>query len=647
MSAIAGILRFDGRPVRRHDVERMANALRAHGPDRQGIQTAGQIGLAQLLMRMTPEDIFEHQPLRGASGATMTADLRLDNRDELAAALGFDHDTAKMSADSALALAAWERWGDLAWAKLRGPFAAAIWDPNKHVLTLARDPMGINVVVWHRAPAFFAFATLPKGLFALADVPRQLSEEKIADFLVLNHAEHDTTVYRDVFRLSPAHLLKINAEGEMALRRYWSADDIKPIRLKSDAAYAEAMRENLDRAVRRQLRSVHTVGCFLSGGLDSSSVAVLAAKALAEQGKRLPAYTHVPRKGFNGPVRRGWYADETPYVEAIRLLLPTIDVNYMDSSECDDFAELDGVFRTTDTPVRNPNNLGWVLHILRSASANKHRVLLCADLGNATISWDGWEQAADHLVAGRFWTAFRQWRQYYNASSNSAWTALRQLFVDRLAPPGLSAWVARFNNPDRVAPWQVHSAIRPEFAAATGVDARARRTGHDFLYRRQRGRRERLTMLTPVDFRGESYAGVLAGYGIEMRDPTSDLDVVNFCLGVPVEQYLVEGIGRSLLRRAMWGLSPPEILTNRRHGAQAPDWFAKLERRRPAMEADIAELARSTLARKSIDLDRMRTAVENWPSGNWPEINKLVEYESVLPRGLTVGRFVRWFEQEN
>jgi asparagine synthase (glutamine-hydrolysing) len=647
MSAIGGILRLDGQPVDRRDLERMAGALRAHGPDRRGVYAAGEIGLAHLLMQLTPEDLFDRQPARGASGAVITADVRLDNRDDVSSALALDREEAKMASDSALVLAAWERWGDEAWARLRGPFAAVIWNPNERVLTLVRDPLGLGVVVWHRGPRFFAFATLPKGLFALPDVPREISEEKFADFLVLNHADHETTLYRDIFRLPPAHVASIDTAGGLRMRRYWSADDIKPVRLKSDEAYAEAMREQLDRAVRRQLRSVHPVGCFLSGGLDSSSVAAFAARALAEQGKRLPAYTQVPRKGFDGRIGRGWYADETPFVEAIRQAVPTIDVTYVDNSACDDFAELEGVFHATDTPVRNPTNLGWNMQIVRLARANKQRVLLCGDMGNATISWDGWAQAVDHLVAGRLWAAYRLWRQYYRASSNSRWTAFRQLFVDRLAPTNLAAWAARLRHPHRLAPWQDYAVIRPDFAAAMGVEARARRVGHDFLYRPQNGWRERTAMLNQIDFRGEWYAGVLAAHGVEMRDPTSDLDVVGFCLGIPVEQFLVEGVSRSLVRRALWGILPPQVLANRRRGAQAPDWFEKLKGRKAAMEAEIADLDRSALARKAIDLDRLRTAVRKWPSENWHENKIIEEYQLALPRGLAMGRFARWFERTN
>ena len=130
----------------------------------------------------------------------------------------------------------------------------------------------------------------------------------------------------------------------MQQRRYWSPADIKPIRLPSDQAYADGLRECLDRAVRRQMRSAHPIGCHLSGGLDSSSVAALAARALGEKDQRLAAFTQVPREGFDGPVPPGRYADETPYVEAIRKAAGNIDVTYVRNDECDDFAEFERFF---------------------------------------------------------------------------------------------------------------------------------------------------------------------------------------------------------------------------------------------------------------------------------------------------------------
>jgi len=645
MSGIAGLLRLDGRTVTRPDLERAANALRQYGPDRSEIMTGGRIGLVHVLMRMTPEDRFDRQPWRGASGSLITADLRLDNRDDVLARIGIAARDAMAWPDARVLLAGWEKLGDEIWPLLRGPFAVAIWDPRSHALTLARDHLGLNVVMWHRSQRFFAFATMPNGLFAFAGVPRELSEEKLADFLVLNHADHEATIYRDVFRVPPAHVMQVGPDGSTKQRRYWSPTEIKPVRLSSDQAYADGLRACLDLAVRRQMRSAHPVGCLLSGGLDSSSVAALAARALAEKNERLVTFTGVPRRGFDGPVPAGHYADETPYVEAIARAVQNVDVTYVRNDASDAFAELERFFIALEGPVRNPANLGWILEILRQAHAQGRRVLLGGLFGNYTISWNGWSQAVTHLKHGRLLTAYRQWDLYYRRTPYSRWNALRRLFIEPLVPARLGNWADRRRHPGRMAAWQDHAAIRPDFAAAMAVNVRAQKAGHDFLYRMRHD--ERIRGLTRVDYVGDWHAAEKAVTGIEVRDPTADIDVISYCYGVPPEQYLAEGVDRSLIRRAMWGLLPEMVLTNRLSGLQTPDWYEKLESQRGELARQIAELSESALVRRVIDLVRLERAINNWPTGCWHTTKVFQEYNLALTRGVAGGRFLRWFEAAN
>jgi asparagine synthase (glutamine-hydrolysing) len=290
--------------------------------------------------------------------------------------------------------------------------------------------------------------------------------------------DHATTFYRDVHRLPPAHVATIDPTGRITDKEYWSAADSKPVRLPSDEAYAESLRTCLDRAVRRQLRSATPIGCHLSGGLDSSAVAALAAQALGERGQRLAAFTAVPRKGFAGQVRRWGYADETPYVEAIKAAISNIDVTYVYNNEHDDFANLDRVSLAFEYPVRNPTNLGWMLAILRLAQAENRRVMLGGFLGNNTVSWDGWSQVSGHLLRGHLRLAYRQYRAFYRFTPFSHWIAMRRLFVDSLWSDWLVDWMDRWRG--KSFPWRGHSAITPEFAEEMRVNARARAAGHDF-----------------------------------------------------------------------------------------------------------------------------------------------------------------------
>jgi asparagine synthase (glutamine-hydrolysing) len=611
-------------------------ALRRYGPDRSDIVVGEGVGLVHALMRTTPQDRFDRQPWQGPSGAVITADVRLDNRDDVLHRIGVTPSQAQALPDSRVLLAGWEKLGDALWLLLRGPFAVAIWDRRRRALTLARDHLGLNVVMWHRSEQFFAFATMPNGLFALDGVPRALSEEKLADFLVLNHADHATTIYRDVFRLPPAHVMQVDGDGAVRQFRYWSPDDIAPVKLASDQAYAEGLRERLDVAVRRQMRSVTAVGCLLSGGLDSSSVAVLAARAFGERNERLAAFTAVPRRGFSDAMPAGHYADETPYVEAIARMAGNIDVTYVENGQDDDFEELERFFVALDGPVRNPSNLGWMLAILRRARAQGHRVLLGGFHGNCTISWNGWSQAVTHLTRGRLLTAWRQWRLFYRRSPYSRWTALRRLFVEPLMPQRLGR---------RADAWRDHATIRPGFAAAMGVDARAQKDGHDFRYRLRAD--ERARALARVDYAGDWHAAEKAVTGVEIRDPTADIDVVSYCFGVPQQQYLAEGIDRSLIRRAMWGLLPQKILANRMSGLQAPDWYETLDRQRGALARQVAELSQSALVRRVIDVERLDRAIKNWPTDGWHTPEVFREYNLALTRGVASGRFLRWFEGAN
>jgi asparagine synthase (glutamine-hydrolysing) len=178
-----------------------------------------------------------------------------------------------------------------------------------------------------------------------------------------------------------------------------------------------------------------------------------------------------------------------------------------------------------------------------------------------------------------------------------------------------------------------------------GVAARAPDVGHDFLYRLERG--ERAAGLTPTDYFGDWLAADKAVHGVEVRHPTADVDVIEYCFGVPPAQYLVEDIDRSLVRRAMWGMLPEIVLTNRLNGLQAADWFEKFANRREQVAAELADLAGSPLVRKAIDIERLERALKHWPAGGWHTRRVYYEYALALSRGVSGARFLRRIESAN
>lgn len=645
MSGIAGIVRFDGADVKRGELERVVGALGQFGPDRSAISIEKQVGFAHALMRMTPEDDFDRQPLSGNGGVMLVAGLRIDNRDEIIRRFSLDHFRAREWSDSRLLMAAWERAGNDVWPHIYGPFAVAIWDAQRRRLTLARDHLGVNVVLWHKSERFFAFSSMPSALFAFDGIPRAICEEKFADFLVLNHADHTTTIYKGVYRVPPGCVLQVTQDGIVRCHQFWSVRQVAEIRLSSDEQYAEGLRDRLESAVRRQLRSVHPIGALLSGGLDSSSVTMLAARALHAKNQRLVAFTAVPREGYAQDLPPGCYADGRPYVEMIQQRAGNIDVEYICTGDCDDFAAIERVFLATNAPVRNPSTIGWTNALLKRAFDCRRRVVLGGLFGNYTVSWDGWSQSAGHLRHGRLLLAYRQWRQFYRNTPFSRWVAFRKLLLEPMIPAWVGEWADRRRRPERIAPWQDHAPIRPDFALAMNVNGRANQHGHDFLYRMHP--RERENSLTQIDYFGEWNTAEKALTGVEVRDPTADIDVVSFCFAIPPEQYLVGGIDRSLIRRAMWGIVPEHVLVNRKMGIQSADWHEKLESKHRAMVEEIQQLTRSPLVQKIIDVPRLEAALSSWPGSGWHTAEIFREYNLALTRGLSAARFLRWFESSN
>ena len=138
---------------------------------------------------------------------------------------------------------------------------------------------------------------------------------------------------------------------------------------------------------------------------------------------------------------------------------------------------------------------------------------------------------------------------------------------------------------------------------------------------------------------------MLALHGVDLRDPTADLDVVEFCLGIPSEQYLAEGIDRSLVRRAMWGLLPGAVLVKRKRGLQAADWLTKIKRSSDAVDQSIKRLRSSELAAEVLDLERLQTLTADLGHVSDALSSKVIDqYLAAVPKALAIASFLKNLE---
>lgn len=559
MSGVFGIFNQDGAPTTEPELRDMASLLTRRGPDGTGIWHVGCAGLGHTLLATTPELVFERQPLRDpATGCVITADVRLDNRDELLAALGLS-DRAAIIGDAGLILAAYLAWGETCPARFLGDFAFVIWDPRHRTLFCARDQFGMRPFYYHHTPGrFLVFASEPKAILVLPQTPYRINEGRIADFLVmkLEGIDKTSTFFEEVYRLPPAHTLTAKPEG-VKLRRYWTLEPGPELRLASNEAYAEAFLDVFREAVRCRLRSAGQVGSMLSGGMDSGSVVAVAREILAEEGRGpLPTFSAVGPDPETCVETRTIHAAVTmsglkPHLighDSLDALMPDL---------AEQTWRLDEPFEYYFTLVRA---------VYLTAHRRGLKVMLDG-VGGDNVLGEGsfiarlirsghWLKAYRQTVAyERFWgKEYPAWREFVSGVRSAiAATPFRHLHRRLIGPRRLRRKVLRDIR---------NSRIHPVFAARVRLGERLStyyaNTPHGWVasYGEERARSLDQPYLTVGRERYDRAASAVA---VEPRDPFLDRRVVGFCLSLPGEQVFGDGWPKIILRRAMAGRLPNEM----------------------------------------------------------------------------------------
>lgn len=639
MSALAGILSFDGRPALDVDCARMLAAQRIYGPHDSRRWTDGTLAMGRGLFRTVPEDVHDRQPLQSRDGRlTLIADVRLDNREGLIAEVGLTAVEGRQLCDAAILLESLERWGEVALNRLVGDFAFVLWDAQAQRLLLARDFIGQKPLHYHSGCGFFAFASMAKGMHALAEIPCAADEQLVSEFLLLMPRRGPRSFFRDVARVEPGHFVAVTRDG-ISSRRYWQPQGFDSPRLRS-SEYVEGLRYHLDQAVEARLRGVNgAVASHLSAGLDSNAVTATAARLLVPRGGKVVAFTAVPRAGYNNPDLRNRLADEGPLAAATVAMYPNIEHVLIRSGQRSPLDGLDQSFYLYERPMPNLCNLVWVSAINQAARERKLSVMLVGLRGNDTLSHGGLELLPELLLAGRF---ARLWREAVGLVKKNGMRRSR-VILETLGP-FMPLWLWQWaNNRFRGYSQKVfeYAAIRPERFAEFNLAACARNRGHDFSFRPWKDSFAlRLWALNHGDY-ADIEKGILAGWGVDRRDPLADKRLVEFCLTIPTDQYLVDGLPRALAKRVLSDRVPAAILNERKHGLPAADWHEGLTAARDDVAEEFRRFSTSALASKVIDLEKIQRLIVNWPSSEWAHRDKFVGYRLTLVSAISAGHFLR------
>jgi asparagine synthase (glutamine-hydrolysing) len=544
MSVQFGKCNFDGRTVDASDFDRVRPMLEGYGPDEEGFYCKDNLGILYRAFHTTKESRKETQPHISESGSVITWDGRLDNREALMDELG--KEISPGSADLDIVAAAYDCWGVDTLARLLGDWALSIWEPRDRSLTLATDCVGVRHLYYYVEKERVIWCTVLDPLVLLAGHAFQLDQEYIAGWLALFPAPH-LTPYAGIHSVPPSSLVRLT-KGSQAVTKYWDFDPAKTICYGSDADYEEHFRVALADSVQRRLRSDSPVLAELSGGMDSSSIVCMADRILGRTAADTPRIDTISYYDDSEP---NW--NERPYFSRVEEKRGRtgrhIDVSGhstlgFDCSGCS-FAA---------TPACASSRDGVTRSFAACLMSGGHRVVLSGIGGDEVTGGvpTPMPELADLLVSCQVRKLTRQLR-LWALQKRKPWIHLLLETVKEFLPPELVG----ISQGSQSASWLSPEFLKQHRAALISSEPRLKFFGGLPSFQAN------LNTLNALRRQLACYA-LPSSPTYERRYPYLDRLLLEFLYAIPQEQLVRPGQRRSLMRRALTGIVPDELLNRKR-----------------------------------------------------------------------------------
>lgn len=628
MSGICGIVNFDGAPVDPEILRRMTEAVKKRGPDGIHYWINGNVGLAHLALNTTPESLRERQPLLSPDGALcLTADARVDNRAELISTLtakGFLRDASPTDAD--LILAAYQSWGEECPKHIVGDFAFAIWDARERKLFCARDPIGVRQLVYcQRNKTLFFGSRCASILTALGTIP-PINRPFLQDMLAGQLGRWiDETAYEGILRVPPSYAL-VATSDKVALQRHWILGAQPAPRYKTDEEYIAHFRELFQDAVQARLRSVSPVGITLSGGLDSSSIAVMAER-LIRSGK-----VSAPVRSYSFVFDQTPSADEREYLDAVVAECPHITPTLIPSDDCWGFrkSEVNSGY-LPDEPEPDISRYMY-FRLMHQLSRDGCRIILYGYGGDELFAGVpyGFPRLLRDVDFGRMPTEFKY---FIFDAGYPAWQLLLIAYGYPFVPSGIRQLITRIRSSQNVENSQLVSFRQKENNAKKLLEppCLSSRSAEE-IYRLFAGGAKSYQLMG-----GDSLA---AHFGIEYRVPFMDRQLIDYTLTLPPNFIFRNGYIKYMLRRALIDLLPKAVLqrTTKVHFGDLINLGAREKERRKIQEL----LEDSRLVR--LHLVDSKRLVNAWNAYWHDNTRTRVPFDLVFFAGSEM--WIRYFEKQ-
>jgi asparagine synthase (glutamine-hydrolysing) len=606
MSIQFGRWNFDGKTPVPENLEQARLALEPFAPDSVSSFTDGGIAVMFGAFHTTKESRREKQPWRLGSGAVLTWDGRLDNRSEIREQM--NDRSLRTAPDAGLVAAAYERWGNGCFAKLIGDWALTVWDPVARSLILAKDPIGTRHLYYMAQPKQVLWSTILDLLVPLAQ-PLKLDEEYIAGWLALFPATH-LTPYAGICSVPPSCFIHLQQDKKV-MRQYWHFDAKKAIRYHRDAEYEDHFQDVFATSVRRRLRSDAPIVAELSGGMDSSAIVCVADRVLAQGLAETPRLDTISYYDDSEP---NW--DERPYftkVEQMRGRSGThIDVSSQQIFPMDVFSEH---FAVTPGALTQPSKSAQLF----SACFDSHgyRILLSGVGGDEVLGGIATPlpELADLFTQGRLPDAVSQALQWALACRRPVLHLLIDTWKGFLPAAVVGLPIHR-----RPPVWLNRGFIRRNRVALRGYPNRLKLFGPRPSFQ---------SSLSTLDMirRQLACSGFPSQPPYETRYPYLDRDLLEFLYALPPEQVVRPRQRRSLMKRSLKNVLPPEILNRARKAfvSRGPvlSLGSQLSRMLQMTEMMACE------ACGIVDKKSLLTALQSVKNGNEPSVVPLMRLMAV------------------
>ena len=577
MSVQFGSWNFDERPADREHLAKAEGMLAPYGPDGGGTYIKDSVGILFRAFHTTKESRSEAQPHTTPSGAVLTWDGRLDNRAELVRSL---RDVLTIdSTDVSIVAAAYKRWGAGCFARFLGDWALSVWNPTDRSLVLAKDPIGTRHLYYSLDSDQVTWSTVLDPLVLFAGKAFALEEEYIAGWLSFFPATH-LTPYVGIHSVPPCTSVLIRA-GKHTISTYWDFDPSNRIRYRTDGEYEEHFLHVFAESVRRRLRSDSPILAELSGGMDSSSIVCMADTIIARGTAETP---RLDTTSYYNDSEPNW--NERPYFTKVEEKRGRtgchIDVG---NNEQPNVESGGNRFAATPASNRETGPQEAIKLFMDCLISQGNRVVLSGIGGDEVMGGvpTPTPELEDLLARGHFRTLAHQLK-VWALNKRKPWFHLLFEAARGFFPPALVG-VPKHKRP---APWLNSGFIKRNRSALQGYETRLKLFGPLPTFQENVSTMQALQRQLACDTLSSDLPR-------EKRYPYLDRGLLEFMYAVPREQLVRPGHRRSLMRRALVGIVPAELLNRKRKAYVARGSLAALSARWPALIAITENILSSSL----------------------------------------------------